>query len=140
MVTIAAAGDVHASEATRARLEQSFAELEERVDLVLLAGDLTTLGEPEQAQVLAGACAGVRVPVCAVLGNHDLHSGRGDEVADVLRDAGVHMLNRSSTTTCFPASPNSPLIRMRCSADNASSSVLHTITPLPAARPTARGS
>jgi Icc-related predicted phosphoesterase len=98
MVTIAAAGDVHASEATRARLEQSFAELEERVDLVLLAGDLTTLGEPEQAQVLAGACAGVRVPVCAVLGNHDLHSGRGDEVADVLRDAGVHMLNRSSTT------------------------------------------
>jgi uncharacterized protein len=98
MVTIAAAGDVHASEATRARLEQSFAELEERVDLVLLAGDLTTLGEPEQAEVLAGACAGLRVPVCAVLGNHDLHSGRGDEVAALLRGAGVHMLDRSSTT------------------------------------------
>jgi Icc-related predicted phosphoesterase len=98
MVTIAAAGDVHASEATRARLEQSFAELEERVDLVLLAGDLTTLGEPRQAQVLADACVGLRVPVCAVLGNHDLHSGRGDEVADLLREAGVHMLDRSSTT------------------------------------------
>jgi Icc-related predicted phosphoesterase len=98
MVTIAAAGDIHASEATRDRLELSFAELEERVDLVLLAGDLTTLGEPEQAQVLADACAGVRVPVCAVLGNHDLHSGRGDEVAAVLRNAGVHMLDRSSTT------------------------------------------
>jgi Icc-related predicted phosphoesterase len=98
MVTIAAAGDVHASEATRKRLEQSFAELEERVDLVLLAGDLTTLGEPRQAQVLADACAGVRVPVCGVLGNHDLHCGRGDEVAAVLRDAGVHMLDRSSTT------------------------------------------
>ena len=98
MVTIAAAGDVHASEATRERLELSFAELEERVDLVLLAGDLTTLGEPEQAQVLADACAGVRVPVCAVLGNHDLHCGRGDEVAAVLRNAGVHMLDRSSTT------------------------------------------
>jgi Icc-related predicted phosphoesterase len=96
MVTIAAAGDVHASEATREKLERSFAELEERVDLVLLAGDLTTHGEPEQARVLADACAGVRVPVCAVLGNHDLHSGRGDEVADVLRGAGVHMLERSS--------------------------------------------
>jgi uncharacterized protein len=98
VVTIAAAGDVHASEATRERLESSFAELEERVDLVLLAGDLTTLGEPEQAGVLAAACAGVRVPVCAVLGNHDLHSGRGDEVAGVLRGAGVHMLDRSAMT------------------------------------------
>src|SRR5215212_5250378 len=98
MVTIAAAGDIHASEATRERLMGSFAELEERIDVVLLAGDLTTLGEPEQARVLAGACADLRVPVCAVLGNHDLHCGRGDEVAAVLRDAGVHMLDRSSTT------------------------------------------
>jgi Icc-related predicted phosphoesterase len=98
MVTIAAAGDVHASEATRARLEESFAALEERVDLVLLAGDLTTLGEPEQALVLADSCRGLRVPVCAVLGNHDLHCNRGEEVAAVLRDAGLHMLDRSSTT------------------------------------------
>jgi uncharacterized protein len=102
MVTIAAAGDLHASEATRDSLEQSFAALEERVDLVLLAGDLTTLGERDQAQVLAAACAGTRVPICAVLGNHDLHSGRGDEVAAVLRDAGVHMLDRSSTTFELP--------------------------------------
>jgi len=98
VVTIAAAGDVHASDATRERIEQSFTALDQRVDLVLLAGDLTTLGEPEQAQVLADACARVRIPVCAVLGNHDLHCGRGDEVAAVLRDAGVHMLDRSSTT------------------------------------------
>lgn len=98
MVTIAAAGDVHASEATRERLAESFAALEDRVDLVLLAGDLTTRGEPEQAQVLADSCANLRVPVCAVLGNHDLHSDRGDEVAAVLRGAGVHMLDRSSTT------------------------------------------
>jgi Icc-related predicted phosphoesterase len=98
MITIAAAGDVHASDATRDRLVQSFAELEERVDLVLLAGDLTTLGEPEQAHVLAEACAGLRVPVCAVLGNHDLHCGRGNDVAGVLRDAGINMLDRSSTT------------------------------------------
>ena len=98
MVTIAAAGDVHASDATRDRLVRSFAEVEELVDLVLLAGDLTTLGEPEQAHVLADACAALRVPVCAVLGNHDLHCGRGDEVAAVLRDAGVNMLDRSSTT------------------------------------------
>jgi uncharacterized protein len=98
VIIIAAAGDVHASEATRERLAESFAALEQRVHIVLLAGDLTTLGEPEQAQVLADACAHTRVPVCAVLGNHDLHSGRGAEVALLLREAGVHMLDRSSTT------------------------------------------
>jgi uncharacterized protein len=98
MVTIAAAGDVHASEATRSRIAESFSALEPQVDLVLLAGDLTTHGEPEQAEVLADACRDLRIPVCAVLGNHDLHSGYGDEIAAILKRAGLHMLDRSSTT------------------------------------------
>jgi Icc-related predicted phosphoesterase len=98
MVRIAAAGDVHASEETRDRIESAFAAIESDTDLILLAGDLTTHGEVGQAQVLADACAGLRVPVCAVLGNHDLHGGHGDEIAAVLKEAGVHMLDRSSTT------------------------------------------
>jgi Icc-related predicted phosphoesterase len=97
MVRIAAAGDVHASEATRARIEESFSAVEREADLILLAGDLTTQGEPEQAEVLAEACRDLRVPVCAVLGNHDLHAGHGDEVAALLKSAGVHMLERDST-------------------------------------------
>jgi uncharacterized protein len=97
MVRIAAAGDVHASEATRGRIEEAFAEVERQADLVLLAGDLTTHGEPEQAQVLADACRGLQIPVCAVLGNHDLHCGRGEEIAVLLDEAGLHMLDRSST-------------------------------------------
>ena len=97
MVRIAAAGDVHASEVTRARIEEAFARVESDADLVLLAGDLTTTGEPEQAAVLARACASLSIPVCAVLGNHDLHAGRGAEIAQVCADAGIHMLDRSST-------------------------------------------
>jgi uncharacterized protein len=96
MVRIAAAGDVHASEATRERIEEAFAAVEHDADIILLAGDLTTTGEPEQALVLADACRGLSIPVCAVLGNHDLHSGRGDEVAAVCAEAGVHMLDRST--------------------------------------------
>ena len=99
MVRIAAAGDVHASEPTRDRIRAAFEEVQREADLVLLAGDLTTTGEPEQAAVLADACRGSSVPVCAILGNHDLHAGRGDEVAAVLRDAGVKMLERA-TTVC----------------------------------------
>jgi Icc-related predicted phosphoesterase len=93
MVRVAAAGDVHASELTRDRIRAAFDDVQRESDLVLLAGDLTTTGEPEQAAVLADACRGSAVPVCAILGNHDLHAGRGDEVAAVLRAAGVDVLD-----------------------------------------------
>jgi uncharacterized protein len=96
MVRIAAAGDVHASEATSSRIAEAFAAVEHEADLVLLAGDLTTHGEPEQAEVLAGAVRNLAVPVAAVLGNHDLHSGHGDEISSLLREAGVHMLDRQA--------------------------------------------
>ena len=93
---IAAAGDIHCHEATRARTREAFAGLDERADLVLLAGDLTTHGEPEQAAVLADACRDLALPIFAVLGNHDWHADRADEVIDVLAGGGVRVLERDS--------------------------------------------
>lgn len=95
-IRIAAAGDIHASEATRERVIAAFAALAGVVDLVLLAGDLTTCGDPAEAAVLADACRVSDVPVCAVLGNHDWHLNRTHEVVAVLTDAGVRVLERSS--------------------------------------------
>ena len=95
-IRIAAAGDIHASEATRERVRAAFASLADAVDLVLLAGDLTTCGDPAEASVLADACRGSEIPVCAVLGNHDWHLNRTHEVVAVLTDAGVRVLERSS--------------------------------------------
>jgi Icc-related predicted phosphoesterase len=96
VIRIAAAGDVHASELTRDRIRAAFDEVQDSADLVLLAGDLTTTGELDQAAVLADACRGSQVPICAILGNHDLHCGHGDELAALLRDAGINMLERAS--------------------------------------------
>jgi Icc-related predicted phosphoesterase len=95
-IRIAAAGDIHASEAERERVETAFASLAGEVDLVLLAGDLTTCGDPEEAAVLADACRHLDVPVLAVLGNHDWHLNRTHELVAVLTDAGVRVLERSS--------------------------------------------
>ena len=95
MIRVAAAGDVHASDATRDRVLKAFDEIESQADVILLAGDLTTTGEPEQAAVLAEACREVSIPVFAVLGNHDCHSGRAGDVRAVLEEAGVLMLDRS---------------------------------------------
>ncbi|MDX6455911.1 MAG: hypothetical protein QOD48_2018, partial [Gaiellaceae bacterium] len=98
MIRIAAAGDLHASEATRERVERAFERIAEEADVILLAGDLTTTGEPEQAQVVADACRRLDVPVFAVLGNHEFHAGFPDEVRAVVEDAGVHVLERSWST------------------------------------------
>ncbi|HKC77503.1 MAG TPA: metallophosphoesterase, partial [Gaiellaceae bacterium] len=98
MVRIAAAADIHASDASSERVERAFAELQGEADVVLLAGDLTTSGEPEQAEVLAAACRLVDVPVFAVLGNHDHHAERADEIEQVLGNAGVRLLDRECAT------------------------------------------
>ena len=95
---VAAAGDVHADESRRGDLEAAFAALDGRADLVLLAGDLTTHGEPEQAAVVADASRLVDVPVVTVLGNHDWHADRADELTAVLEDAGITVLQRDWTS------------------------------------------
>jgi uncharacterized protein len=95
-IRIAAAGDVHyGRDGDRERARETFASLAGRVDLILLAGDLTTHGEPEQAAILADAVRDLDVPVLAVLGNHDHHSNRAREVAAVLEEAGIVVLDRS---------------------------------------------
>jgi uncharacterized protein len=85
---------VHCSEANRDAVAGAFEAIAPEVDAILLAGDLTTYGEPEQASVLAEACAGLQVPVVAVLGNHDWHANRAPEVVQVLVDAGIVVLDR----------------------------------------------
>jgi len=95
-VRIAAAGDVHASSIHRGRIEDAFGAVEDTADLVLLAGDLTAHGEPEEAEILADACRGLAIPVFAVLGNHDVHAERDRELCEVLADAGVRVLDAES--------------------------------------------
>jgi uncharacterized protein len=95
-IRVAAAGDVHAEERLRSRLGEAFERVAHEADLVLLAGDLTTHGRPEEAQVLGDVCRDLDVPVYAVLGNHDWHSNRADEVRATVEDAGMNVLERSS--------------------------------------------
>jgi Icc-related predicted phosphoesterase len=97
-VRVAAAGDVHCRESRREEISATFAEIAPRADLILLAGDLTAHGEPEEACVLADACRDLDLPVLAVLGNHDWHADRADELVAVLQDAGVEVLDRAWTT------------------------------------------
>ena len=93
-IRVAAAGDMHVAEPLRQRIAHAFAALPGQADVVLLAGDLTTHGDPAEAAVLADACRPLDIPVYAVLGNHDYHLNRCEEVVAVLEDAGIHVLQR----------------------------------------------
>jgi Icc-related predicted phosphoesterase len=95
-VRIAAAGDIHCSEEERSRLENAFLDADRGSDLILLAGDLTTYGEPEQAAVLADVTREIDTPIFAVLGNHDWHAARHEELVGALREGGIHLLERAA--------------------------------------------
>jgi uncharacterized protein len=97
-IRVAAAGDVHCAAENRDAVMTAFNAIEGQADAVLLAGDLTTHGEPEQAEVLAEACRGMETPVVAVLGNHDFQASMATEVVEVLRGAGIQVLERSHTS------------------------------------------
>lgn len=92
MIRVAAVGDIHLAPGSEGSLRPAFETLGDHADLLLLAGDLTRHGTPQEAAVVAGEVVGLAVPVMAVLGNHDHHGDRPQEVAAVLAAAGVTVL------------------------------------------------
>jgi Icc-related predicted phosphoesterase len=91
---IAATGDIHCRESNREAVVASFAELGDDVDLVLIAGDLTSHGTLEEAEILCEAAAATEAPVYAVLGNHDWHANEAEAMLERLGEGGVEMLDR----------------------------------------------
>lgn len=95
-VRLAAVGDIHTTRTSRGTLAQFFAQIETSADLLLLAGDLTDYGLPEEARVLVTEMGTLHIPVVAVLGNHDYESGKQQEITTILSEAGVKMLDGAS--------------------------------------------
>jgi Icc-related predicted phosphoesterase len=90
---IAAVGDLHCTVDSRGRLHDLFTSASAEADVIALCGDLTDYGLPDEAHVLAGELTGARVPVVGVLGNHDHESGRQVEVAQILTEGGMKVLD-----------------------------------------------
>jgi Icc-related predicted phosphoesterase len=95
---VAAIGDVHAGPAARGRWRDAFAEISRSADVLCLCGDLTNHGTPAEAEVLAEDLRSCTLPVLAVLGNHDHHCGKAEDVEAVLRGAGVRFLEGEVAT------------------------------------------
>jgi Icc-related predicted phosphoesterase len=98
VIRVAAVGDVHAGADSVGAFRHDFAHLADQADLLVLAGDLTRVGDPAEAAVLVAEIRDLAVPVVAVLGNHDYHADAATEIGDLLEAAGVRVLEGSGAT------------------------------------------
>jgi len=94
VVRVAAMGDLHCSKKSQGQFQAMFTAAAELADILLICGDLTDYGLPEEAEVLVKELASAaQLPIIAVLGNHDFESGREAEVRQILVDAGLLLLD-----------------------------------------------
>jgi Icc-related predicted phosphoesterase len=91
---IAAVADLHCTKHGKGHFHPLFAEASQAADVLLLCGDLTDYGLPEEAHVLAEEIRSFStIPMLGVLGNHDFESGHAEEVTRIFSEAGVQMLD-----------------------------------------------
>ena len=90
---IAAISDIHYGKASAGSMAPVFAQIAEAADILVICGDLTDYGLAEEARVLVGDLQAIKIPIVAVLGNHDLESGEDREVTEILTRAGVRLLD-----------------------------------------------
>ena len=94
---VAAIGDLHVREDNERRYRNLFAEISEVADVLALAGDLTDFGKTGEAEMLAEDLRACTIPAVGVLGNHDYETGQPEKVAEIMRQAGVTMLDDQAT-------------------------------------------
>jgi Icc-related predicted phosphoesterase len=96
-VRVAAVGDLHVHQNSPDNLQAVFDKISQAADVLVLCGDLTHLGLPQEAERLVSDLRTCRIPVLAVLGNHDYQSGQQEEVKKVLRAGKITVLEETET-------------------------------------------
>lgn len=97
-VRLAAIGDLHVRGFGTWWAGSRLQGLSRHADMLLLAGDLTENGRLAEAEVIGEMLATARLPVVAVLGNHDLRSLRRTAFRRILERHGIEVLEGRATT------------------------------------------
>ena len=103
---LAAIGDLHVTEFRETSYGEMFARISDEADALALCGDLTNFGKIAEAENLAEDLRACSIPAVAVLGNHDYEEGLQDEVSDILRQAGVTVLDEQAVELFLEEAPD----------------------------------
>ncbi len=90
---IAALADLHFTPQSYDRIREQMNRVRDEADLMVVAGDLTNFGKPEEIESMLNSLVRIRIPIVAVLGNHDYESGRAQELMKLLTNEGVKVLD-----------------------------------------------
>src|ERR1700694_1286623 len=93
---IAATADIHFSPSLHNVLHDQLSRVRDEADVLVLAGDLTNYGQPEEMEPLLNVVVRSRVPLVAVLGNNDYESGKQAELMRMMTAAGIKVLDGSA--------------------------------------------
>lgn len=93
-LNIAAIADIHCGRSSAGTFRPIFEQLPDQTDILLLCGDLTDYGLVEEAKILVQELTPVRrIPILAVLGNHDWESGEVEGLTAVLEESDIRVLD-----------------------------------------------
>jgi Icc-related predicted phosphoesterase len=90
---IAATADLHYSAQTLGVLKEQLARVRDEADVLVVAGDLTNFGRPEEMEQLVSVLVRLRIPIVTVLGNHDYECGKEDELTRMMTSEGIKVLD-----------------------------------------------
>ena len=90
---IAATADLHFSPSRQSALHDQLTHVRDEADVLVLAGDLTNYGQPDEMEPLLNVVVRSRIPTIAVLGNHDYESNRQVELIKMMSAAGIKVLD-----------------------------------------------
>jgi uncharacterized protein len=93
---IAALADLHFSPQSYDRIRERMGRVREEADVLVIAGDLTNYGKVEEMESLLNALVRIRLPIVAVLGNHDYESGNEETLIKMMTTEGIKVLDGSS--------------------------------------------
>src|ERR1700744_4646375 len=93
---IAATADLHFTPQVYTKLKDQFERVRNDADVLVLAGDLTNFGKPEEMEPLLNVLVRLRLPVIVVLGNHDYESERQVDLMRMLTQEGIKVLDGSA--------------------------------------------
>ena len=96
LLRVAAIGDLHVMENSVAPYRELFSEISNSADVLVLCGDLTNFGKSTEAEILAEDIRACSIPVVGVLGNHDYECDQPEEVARILHEAGMTVLDEQA--------------------------------------------
>src|SRR3954469_361194 len=90
---IAATADLHYSAQTLGILKEQLGKVRDEADVLIIAGDLTNFGRPEEMEPLVNVLVRLRIPTIAVLGNHDYECGKENELIRMMTSEGIKVLD-----------------------------------------------